>query len=1212
MVSLLGGGCAVSVYDRDTNTWTNTSCNNGGRVLLTEDGELYVDSARGDQGPRWFNPATNAFEAIEMPTRRRSNHLYLPSQDGFWQGGGNLAIWGTSYWTRSSDLYDPATDSWATGTPMPFYANGFNRGFDYAPLGANRWFYHFSGNWVQNITNLATFGFYQFNAETGDWGSVCAPPSNPYLRPPDETVMARDPSGAGRVFLLASRWDTWNQIPETRDLTVFIFDPSATDSDADGVHDCCDNCPDVPNALQVDSNNNGLGDLCEVCGDGTLAQAPSPTNDVLDLVAIQFTRNHRQLARVGDEETITLTVRTRTFVRFLDIEEPVPAGAELVSEPGSNVWSGTDIAANSTITLTYTLRMPAEQGLVSGESVVTVEPLELTRETLGMPLTIIAFRAEECDDGNTDDGDGCSSTCRVESGWTCPSGQLYDYETGTSSFAQGCVPICGDGDLAGIETCDDGNTDSNDGCRGPGSASLECAVTYPEFLSFYPWDNGNLWTYCFGCFVEPGWECPGAGEACRPVCGDGRRVGGETCDDGNTEAGDGCSSECQVETGWACGNTFYECGDEVWPWGASQNCWYRSGCMPACGDGMLSGDETCDDGNNSSGDGCSGRPNGANNQQCVTAYQEGRIDEPEFAYCLGCRVEDGFACEGAECGPVCGDGSVVGAEACDDGNLEGGDGCDGDCGREEGWYCPTETRCENLDQWPWQVCRVETIHCYPVCGDNLILGDEQCDDGNAQYNDGCTGRETNEVCARALRDLEAGVIGAGQVPGNCFGCQTERCGDGYRQSNETCDDGNEEDGDGCAADCGAFEDGWSCDDSFGRTVCAPVCGDGLVLGAETCDDANTSGGDGCDANCMIETGWSCDETRTACAPVCGDLYVRGDETCDDGGLESGDGCDAECRTEEGWSCWTPGVQQFYGCCVEGEDGRTCTPSSPGLCSRSCAGTCEWVTSDPEGSTCQTVCGDGIRTPDEACDDGNGNPGDGCSWDCTVEIGFTCDEVEEVFCTAVCGDGLHVFGESCDDGNLDDGDGCSAECEVESGWSCEDSVAWSYGAWSCCDAEEGALGRIEKLGGRLGKGDAAASLGGALKARLGALPKPAPGCRGSALFLYARGHRAIFAAGRDTAADAVLKLAGFDNVVADLEGMKPVDAEALAARAPEAIVIPAKSLASLGGLDGFRALPGLAGSPAIARGRVLAVDDLALLGFGPGLVDALEALAKETP
>ncbi len=36
------------------------------------------------------------------------------------------------------------------------------------------------------------------------------------------------------------------------------------------------------------------------------------------------------------------------------------------------------------------------------------------------------------------------------------------------------------------------------------------------------------------------------------VCGDGSIDGTETCDDGATRAGDGCSASCQVETGWVC------------------------------------------------------------------------------------------------------------------------------------------------------------------------------------------------------------------------------------------------------------------------------------------------------------------------------------------------------------------------------------------------------------------------------------------------------------------------------------------------------------------------------------------------------------------------------------------------------------------------------------------------------------------------------------
>jgi cysteine-rich repeat protein len=48
---------------------------------------------------------------------------------------------------------------------------------------------------------------------------------------------------------------------------------------------------------------------------------------------------------------------------------------------------------------------------------------------------------EECDDGNTADGDGCSSTCIIE-----------------------YVPVCGNGILDDGEQCDDGNTVAGDGC----------------------------------------------------------------------------------------------------------------------------------------------------------------------------------------------------------------------------------------------------------------------------------------------------------------------------------------------------------------------------------------------------------------------------------------------------------------------------------------------------------------------------------------------------------------------------------------------------------------------------------------------------------------------------------------------------------------------------------------------------------------------------
>ena len=92
-----------------------------------------------------------------------------------------------------------------------------------------------------------------------------------------------------------------------------------------------------------------------------------------------------------------------------------------------------------------------------------------------------------------------------------------------------------------------------------------------------------------------------------PVCGNGVREGPETCDDGNSEDGDGCSASCGreprcgdgiVDPGEACDDGNGEDGD-----GCSATC----GREPRCGDGIVDAGEACDDGNPEDGDGCSSR-----------------------------------------------------------------------------------------------------------------------------------------------------------------------------------------------------------------------------------------------------------------------------------------------------------------------------------------------------------------------------------------------------------------------------------------------------------------------------------------------------------------------------------------------------------------------------------------------------------------------------
>lgn len=247
------------------------------------------------------------------------------------------------------------------------------------------------------------------------------------------------------------------------------------------------------------------------------------------------------------------------------------------------------------------------------------------------------------------------------------------------------------------------------------------------------------------------------------------------------------------------GETFTSCG------GGSGSC----DGMP-CGNGILNPPgESCDDGNHTSGDGCS----------------------PD------CKTETDWVCPtpGQPCvyTVACGDGTVAGAETCDDKNTSSGDGCDSNCRIETGWLCPQAG-----------------ARCVPRCGDGLKLGFEQCDDGNASPGDGCS-----DVCR-----VEPGF--ACPRPGQP--CHATTCGDGVTEGAEACDDGNAYGGDGCGADCRAEPQ------CTGTTGCTSPCGDGLKLPSEECDDGNAVSGDGCSSTCTLEQGWDCHSVGDADG---GDLVV---------------------------------------------------------------------------------------------------------------------------------------------------------------------------------------------------------------------------------------------------------------------------------------------------------------------------------------------------
>ena len=230
------------------------------------------------------------------------------------------------------------------------------------------------------------------------------------------------------------------------------------------------------------------------------------------------------------------------------------------------------------------------------------------------------------------------------------------------------------------------------------------------------------------------------------------------------------------------------------------------------------------------------------------------------------------------------------------------------------------------------------------------------------------------------------------------------CGDGSQSSQEQCDDGNNQNGDGCSAFC-IIENGYHCSQTIG---CEP-CGNGHVDAAEgeTCDDGNRVNGDGCSSFCQIEV-----------SPNCGDNYVDAGEQCDDGNREAGDGCSALCKVEDPYLCIQIGHSSF--------------------CS---------------------LCGNGAQDPGEECDDGNLQPNDGCQ-DCRKQDGWDCSHSFPTTCARVvkyCGDGKWnpENGEQCDDGDLISSNGCTRECRITIGYECDNfrhqpSVCYPTGRVVCGD------------------------------------------------------------------------------------------------------------------------------------------------------------------
>lgn len=100
-------------------------------------------------------------------------------------------------------------------------------------------------------------------------------------------------------------------------------------------------------------------------------------------------------------------------------------------------------------------------------------------------------------------------------------------------------------------------------------------------------------------------------------------------------------------------------------------------------------------------------------------------------------------------------------------------------------------------------------------------------------------------------------------------------------------------------------------------------------------------------------------------------------------------------------------------------------------------------------------------------------------------------------------------------------------------------------------------------------------------------------------------------GRGTAADALMAYAGAVNVINQFEGYRPLTAEALASAAPEVLINTTQGIEALGGEAAFWKRPELALTPAFAKKALVTLEASHLLGFGPRLPTAVQALHSRT-
>jgi iron complex transport system substrate-binding protein len=110
-----------------------------------------------------------------------------------------------------------------------------------------------------------------------------------------------------------------------------------------------------------------------------------------------------------------------------------------------------------------------------------------------------------------------------------------------------------------------------------------------------------------------------------------------------------------------------------------------------------------------------------------------------------------------------------------------------------------------------------------------------------------------------------------------------------------------------------------------------------------------------------------------------------------------------------------------------------------------------------------------------------------------------------------------------------------------------------------------------------------------------------------MFVLAHTPNQVMVAGTGTSAQAMLGYVGATNAVNGFTGYKPLTPEAVIAAQPDVVLLTDQGLKASGGVDGILKLPGLEHTAAGRNRRVISLEAMFLLSFGPRLPAAVSNL-----